>query len=80
MLAERVKEWNRESMERGMRTGMQKGMQKGARQLLLRQLEKKFKVIPSDIKQRLEEADGEQILEWSERILTAADLGDIFGD
>ena len=38
MIAERVKEWNRESMERGI----QKGMQKGAVQLLTCQLENKL--------------------------------------
>ncbi len=84
MLAERVKEWNRESMERGMergmQRGMQKGMQKGALQLLTRQLEKKFGDLPQELVLQLNQADEEQVLQWSERILTADTLGDIFGE
>ena len=76
MLAERVKEWNRESLERGM----QKGMQKGALQLLTRQIETKFGPLSPDFITRMEQADDEQILLWSERILTADKLSDIFGN
>ncbi|NIA05499.1 MAG: transposase [Proteobacteria bacterium] len=76
MLAERVKEWNKESMERGL----QKGLQKGALQLLTRLLEKKFGSLPPDLMLRLTQSDEEQILQWSERILTADTLGDIFGN
>ncbi len=75
MLAERVKEWNRESMERGM----QQGMQQGARQVLVRQLKRKFGDLPPDIMSQIDQADEEQILQWSDYILTAHTLGDIFG-
>ncbi len=76
MLAERVKEWNRESLERGL----QKGMQKGALQLLTRQIETKFGPLPQDFLDCMEQADDEQILLWSDRILTAEKLSDIFGN
>ena len=76
MLAERVKEWNRESMERGI----QKGMQKGALNLLTRLLETKFGSIGPKVMKRLEQADDQQLLNWSERILTAGNLSDIFGN
>ncbi len=79
MLAERVKEWNRESLEKGIQKGIQNGMRKGAVQLLLRQLENKFGDIPNKFLQQLHHADEEQILRWSESILTAQTLGDIFG-
>ena len=71
MLAERVKEWNQESLERGM--------QKGAGQLLLRQLGKKFGDIPDKFVQQLHRADEEEILQWSDNILSAQTLGDVFG-
>ncbi len=85
MLAERVKEWNRESMQRGMQKGMQKGMQrgmqrgmqKGALNLLARQLEIKFGPIAPEVMIRLEQADEQQLLEWSEQILTASNISDI---
>ena len=75
MLAERVKEWNKESLERGV----QQGMQKGATQVLIRLLEKKFGELSSESLQRLNDANEEQILEWSENILSAQTLGDVFG-
>ena len=58
MLAERVKEWNRESMERGIK----KGMQKGALNLLSRLLETKFGPIAPEVMKRLEQADEQQLL------------------
>ncbi len=84
MLAERVKEWNQESLERGIQKGiqkgMQKGMQKGALQLLTRLIETKFGPLSPNFITRMEQADDEQILRWSERILTADKLSDIFGN
>ena len=67
MLAERVKEWTKEWEE----AGIQKGMQKGARQLLARQMKAKFGTLAPDFITRMEQADEEEILLWSERILTA---------
>jgi len=84
MLAECVKEWNKESMERGLQKGLQqglqKGLEKGALQLLMHLLETKFGNLPQDLVLRLKQADEEQILQWSGRILTADTLGDIFGN
>jgi len=75
MLAERVKEWIKEWTEEGM----QKGMQKGTAQVLFRQLKKKFGTLSSEVAAKLEKADNEKLLQWSEQILTANSLGDIFG-
>ena len=79
MLAERVKEWNKESLERGVQQGMQKGMQKGTTQVLVLQLEKKFGELSPESLQRLNDANEEQVMEWSENILSAQTLGDVFG-
>ena len=76
MLSERVKEWNRESMQKGM----QNGIQKGALNLLIRQLEIKFGPIAPEVMTRLEQADDQQLLNWSERILTAKNISDILGN
>jgi hypothetical protein len=48
-------------------------------QILLVMLTKKFGAAASNIEQRLNDATYEQILEWSERILTAENIGDVFG-
>lgn len=82
MLAERVKEWNRQSMQKGLQQGMQKGLQKGlqkgASDLLRDQLETKFGGLSTELRTRLEHADVKQIKEWSRKILTAQKLSDIF--
>ena len=44
----------------------------------MRQLEIKFGKLPSDFVSRLKQADPEEIQLWSERILTADKLSDIF--
>ena len=83
MLAERVEEWKKnyreEGLQEGRQKGLQEGLQKGALQLLIRQLEKKFGILPADVVAQLDCADEKQIIFWSERILTADSLSDIFG-
>ncbi|MFP7753719.1 Rpn family recombination-promoting nuclease/putative transposase [Thermodesulfobacteriota bacterium B35] len=86
MLAERVKEWTREWKEQGLRMGreeglqegIQQGLQQGTRQILKRQLRKKFGSISPDIEDRIRQADEDQLLEWSDRILTAESLDEMF--
>ncbi len=91
ILAERVKEWTMEWKEEGLQKGLQKGLQmgrlegrqegrqEGFSQMLYRQLTKKIGPISTEIENNLNNADQEQPLLWSERILTASSLGDIFG-
>jgi hypothetical protein len=57
--------------------GEAKGMQKGERKLLLRQLKTEFGELSADLITRIEMANEEEILNWSERILTANTLNDI---
>jgi hypothetical protein len=52
-------------------------MQKGALNLLARQLEIKFGPIAPEVMICLEQADEQQLLEWSEQILTASNISDI---
>ena len=44
-----------------------------------RQLEKKFGSLREDIRQRVNTADAEQLLDWSERLLDARSLNEVFG-
>ncbi len=92
MLAERVKEWNRQSMENGLRKGIKKGLQQGlqkglqqgqrrsARRILVRLMEKKFGPIPDEFAERIGRADEEQLVLWAERVLTAETPGEVFGN
>ena len=78
MLAERVKEWNRESEERGFRKGKQEGRQEGAQQILQHFLVGKFGTLPPQILRKINQADEAQLLQWTERILSSETLEDVF--
>jgi len=71
MLRETVMEWTREWLREGEHEGEVK--------ILVRQLEKKFGSLREEARQRLNTADSDQLLDWSERILTARSLNEVFG-
>ena len=81
MLAERVQEWTREWREQGRKEGHQEGRQEGLlvgeRTVLTRLLEKKFGPLTDHHRQRLQAADAETLLVWSERLLTADTIDDM---
>ena len=43
-------------------------------------MEKKFGPLSAEMRSRIESANARQLVEWSERILTAESTGQIFGD
>lgn len=66
-------------MEQGMEQGMQQGMQQGEAKVLLRQLERKYgATVAAAYRERVESASADTLLEWSDRILTAETIGEIF--
>ena len=69
----------RAGIEKGRAEGMQQGMQQGEATLLLRQIGRKFGASAvQDYRARVESADAETLLTWSERILVAARVEDVF--
>jgi len=74
MLAERVKEWTYEWKQEGI----EEGMQKGEVGILLRLMRLKFGDLNAETLARIESADADQLLVWSERILSAKTVEDIF--
>jgi flagellar biosynthesis/type III secretory pathway protein FliH len=64
-------------IEQGLQQGLQRGLQQGEAQMLLSLLERKFGQVPEALRQRIEAADVETLLEWSERVLTAQYLDEI---
>ena len=76
MLANRVKEWEQDSWDRGI----QKGLQKGQVKVLLNLLEIKFGELPKSLRNTCNQASEEQLQQWTKHILTAENLGDIFGN
>jgi hypothetical protein len=59
------------------RIGIRKGRQEGEARILLRQITLKFGPPSEEVRQRIETADAEALMKWSERILTAQSLGDV---
>jgi len=57
---------------------MAQGEQRGEATILLRLLKKKFGSVPEDAETRISQADSEQLLEWSENVLTAETVNEVF--
>ncbi|MFO8155249.1 MAG: Rpn family recombination-promoting nuclease/putative transposase [Thiohalospira sp.] len=87
MLEERVKEWTldwkqqgiQEGIREGIEQGIEQGRQEGEATLLLRLIERKFGAEAAAANQvRIEQADAETLLLWSERILAAEQVEELF--
>jgi hypothetical protein len=69
-------------MEKGERIGMEKGERigekRGEAKMLARQLEVRFGALSEERRRQLEAADADRLLEWSERILTAETIDEVF--
>jgi len=67
-----------EGHQEGREEGRQEGKQRGEALILLRLLRLKFGEIPDDTRRRIEATDADTLLAWSERILNAECIDDIF--
>ncbi|CAK0779058.1 hypothetical protein WCLP8_80001 [uncultured Gammaproteobacteria bacterium] len=75
MLSIAAKEW----MAEGAAKGRAEGEAKGKADTLLRQLHRRFKVLPSQVEDRVRAGSGDQLDEWIDLILDARELADVFG-
>ncbi len=66
--------------EQGREEGRQEGIQRGEARILTAQLSLRFGELPATVHQRIEAADADTLLRWSERVLTAATLDEILAD
>jgi predicted transposase/invertase (TIGR01784 family) len=80
MLLDSIDRWTRETREEGHQEGLQEGLQKGEARILLRQLRMKFGPLAPEVEERVRSTDAERLLEWSDRVLTAEQLQDVFRD
>jgi hypothetical protein len=62
-----------------MQQGMQQGTLHGERLLLKRQLARRFGSVSSAYLEKIENADADALLSWSENILEAKDIDSVFG-
>jgi len=94
MLATRAEQWKQQWLregeqrgeqrgeqigeQRGEKRGEKRGEQRGKATLLLRQLERRFGVLPASARDRVLAADTVMIEEWGLRVLEAASLEEVF--
>ena len=78
MVTQRIERITQGWLLEGKREGEQIGIRKGQLAMLRRQLEHRFGQLPREAIECLERADVDLLLEWSDRVLTAAKLDDIF--
>ena len=76
MLLDSIDRWTRETREEGL----QEGLQKGEARVLLRLLRMKFGPLAPEVEERVSSTDADRLLEWTDRVLTAERLQDVFGD
>ncbi len=67
-----------QGMQQGVRQGMRQGMRQGESTMLLRQMERKFGQVSEEVKQKIEAADSDTLLEWGEKIISASTTDDVF--
>ncbi len=73
-------EERQKGLEQGREIGLEQGISQGATSLLLRLLEHKFGPLPSDVRPRVQAASIHDVERWSERILDAGTLHDVFDE
>jgi hypothetical protein len=56
------------------------GRREGEAEVLLRLLRARFGALPEDVTARLNAADAETLLRWSERVLSASTLDEVFAE
>ncbi len=75
--AEKMTSFAERFEQEGMQKGMQQGLQQGEARVLIRLLTRRFGELPEAFRRRIEEADAETLLVWSERVLTANSLDEV---
>ena len=64
--------------EEGREQGLEQGLEQGRQSFLLMQLQARFGGLPTDVIQRVNEANTETLDAWGRRVLTASELDEVF--
>jgi flagellar biosynthesis/type III secretory pathway protein FliH len=67
-------------IEQGREQGLEQGVQRGEARILSALLKLRFGELPASVQQRIDAADPDTLLRWSERVLSAATLDEILAD
>jgi hypothetical protein len=79
MLSETFDEWEKELREEGWQKGRREGRQEGLHELMARLLRKRFGELSEPVRTRLRNASLEQLETWTDRLLDAGSLDEVFG-
>jgi predicted transposase/invertase (TIGR01784 family) len=79
-LEQGVQQGLEQGVQQGKQQGVQQGVVQGELRVLSRLLRKRFGELPEWAEQMLKEASGAMLEVWSERILTAVTLEDVFAE
>ena len=71
------KEGREEGIKEGEQAGLKQGLQRGEARVLTALLRLRFGDLPVAVQQRIEAADADTLLRWSERVLTAQTLEEV---
>ena len=66
-------------MQRGVQQGLQRGRVEGERAVLERLLRRRFGVLPADVVERMGHASVADLEAWTDNVLVAGTLDDVFG-
>lgn len=68
----------KKGMQQGIEKGIQQGIQQGLAQGLRRQLSRRFGPLSPEVIRQLERATPEQLETWTDRVLDARTLDEVF--
>jgi Putative transposase, YhgA-like/Domain of unknown function (DUF4351) len=71
-------EGREQGRQEGRQEGREQGRQEGEAAVLLRQLQRKFGSLSPEILESVRHADAGQLLDWADRVVTAATIEEIF--
>jgi flagellar biosynthesis/type III secretory pathway protein FliH len=80
LIDEYTKDWTKRWKEEGYQEGLQVGRQEGESAMVLRLSERRFGALDDGVRQQIQSADTDTLLVWSDRLLSAQRVEDIFGD
>ncbi|KYZ85036.1 transposase [Alcanivorax sp. KX64203] len=78
MLEDRVRVWKAQFRREGLLAGREQGSTTEARNILLRQLRRRFGEVPAEIETRLNSASREQLEDWIDRVYEVETVAAVF--
>lgn len=69
-----------QGIEQGIARGIEKGIQQGLAQSLQRQLNRRFGPLSAEVTRQLENAAPEQLETWTDRVLDARTIEEVFAE